>query len=375
MIPVPFNQPGIAGPNNNIHGETSSYGYDYEGSQFVDYEGGNVDHRVPYTGYAAESIDYKAAGVDAYNALTAHVDKRMSHGVQVGLSYTYSHALDEQSGLGLFYNGNNPLNLRDGYASADFDRTHVLNFSYIFRLPDMVSNKHSAEGYAADGWSLVGLAVLQSGQPYSVIDFSGAIGSIYYSTNNGITNPIVPLAPGCTPKNAKTGHSGAFIGVNPNYTALKASCFTIPLLTAGPNGSFGGAIPAADSASGNGGTSYETGFTSGQRNIFRQSFQKRADASLVKMTNFTERYALKYTFDVYNLTNTTSFDVPFNEVSQNSSFNPFPTAGTPVLPGTCNAQGQGTVPGSFYSCPSGLGVVSHTIGSPRQIQMSLALTF
>jgi hypothetical protein len=367
VIPVPFNQPGIAAPSHNIHGETSSYGYNYVGSEFEDYEGGNVDHRVPYTGYAAESIDYKAAGVDAYNALTAHVDKRMSHGIQVGMSYTYSHALDEQSGLGLFYNGNNPLNLRDGYASADFDRTHVLNFNYVFRLPDMVTNEHSAKGYVANGWSLVGLTVLQSGQPYSVIDFSGAIGSIYYSTSDGITNPIVPLAPGCTAKNAVTGHSGAFIGVNPNYTALKASCFTIPVLTPGPNGSFGGAIPAADP--------YETNFTTGQRNIFRQSFQKRADASLVKITNFTERYALKYTFDVYNLTNTTSFDVPFNEVSQNADFNPFPEAGTPVLPGTCNAQGVGTVPGSFYSCPSGLGVVTHTIGSPRQVQMSLSLTF
>jgi hypothetical protein len=76
------------------------------------------------------------------------VDKRMSHGVQVGASYTYSHALDEQSGLGLFYNGNNPLNLRDGYASADFDRTHVINFNYVFRAPDLVGNKHSVEGYA-----------------------------------------------------------------------------------------------------------------------------------------------------------------------------------------------------------------------------------
>jgi hypothetical protein len=367
VIPVPFNQPGIAGPNNNIHGQTSSYGYNYQGAQYNDYEGGNVDHRVPFIGYAAESIDYKAAGIDIYNALNARIDKRMSHGVQVGVSYTYSHALDEQSGLGLFYNGNNPLNLRDGYASSDFDRTHVINFNYVFRAPDLVGNKHSVEGYVADGWSLVGLTVLQSGQPYSAIDFSGAIGSIYYSTSDGITNPIVPLAPGCTPKNALTGHSGAFVGVNPNYTALKASCFTIPVLTPGPNGSFGGAIPAADP--------YETGFTARQRNIFRQSFQKRADASLVKMTNFTERYALKYTFDVYNLTNTTSFDVPFNEVSQNATYNPFPAAGTPVLPGTCNNQGVGTVPGSFYSCPAGLGIVTHTIGSPRQMQMSLALTF
>jgi hypothetical protein len=128
-----------------------------------------------------------------------------------------------------------------------------------------------------------------------------------------------------------------------------------------------GAIPTNDP--------FETGFTSGQRNIFRQQFQKRADASLVKMTNFTERYALKYTFDVYNLTNTTSFDIPGNEVSQNASYNPFPITGTPVLPGTCNAQGSGTVSGSFYSCPSGLGIVTHTIGSPRQIQMSLSLAF
>ena len=378
VIPVPFNQPAIASPSNPINGEKYTYGYTVEGANLpdgsdydFDYEGGNVDHRVPYLGYAAESIDYKAAGVDSYNALTAHVDKRMTHGVQVGVSYTYSHALDEQSGLGLFYNGNNPLNLRGGYASSDFDRTHVLNFNYVFRLPDLVNNKHSLEGYLADGWSLVGLTVLQSGQPYSVIDFSGAVGSIFYSTFDGITNPIVPLAPGCTPQNAKTGHSGAFVGVNPAYTALKPSCFTRPVI---PAGGMGGAIPTSDP--------YETNFTSGQRNIFRQQFQKRADASLVKVTNFTDRYALKYTFDVYNLTNTTSFDIPGNEVSQNALFNPFPsaigsspTAPTQALPtNNCSTNPTGANAG-FYNCPAGLGIVTHTIGSPRQIQMSLSLTF
>ena len=180
----------------------------------IDYEGGNIDHRVPYIGYAAESISYRAAGVDAYNALTAHIEKRMSHGLQFAASYTYSHALDEQSGLGLFYNGNNPLNLRDGYASADFDRTHVINFNYVYRLPDFV-HSHNVESYFTNGWSLVGLTILQSGQPYSVIDFSGAVGSIYYGVSNGITNPIVPLAPGCTAKSAKTGYIGSVIRRRP----------------------------------------------------------------------------------------------------------------------------------------------------------------
>ncbi len=371
VIPVPFNQPGIASPSNPLLGGTAnqqnySYGYNVVGATLPDgtnyqanYEGGNVDLRVPYIGYAAESITYTAAGIDAYNALQTHFEKRMSHGLQVGASYTWSHATDEQSGLGLFYNGNNPLNLRSGYGSADFDRTHVINFNYVFRVPDL-AKRNSLAGMLVDGWSLLGLTVLQSGQPYSVIDFSGAIGSIYYSTADGITNPIVPLAPGCTPKNALTGSSGAWTPAG-GKPALKASCFTLPLL---PAGGLNGAIPTSDP--------YETGFTTGQRNIFRQAFQRRADVSLVKVTSFRERYSLKYTFDVYNLTNTTSFDVPGNEVSQNAYYNPFPESGTPVLPTGC---GTGNEVNAFYSCPSGLGIVSHTIGSPRQIQMSLHFAF
>jgi hypothetical protein len=375
VIPVPFNQPNIVSPSNpalagSPYQQNYSYGYDVGGASLApgsgtgtgylaDDEGGNNDLRVPYIGYAAESISYKAAGVDAYNALQAHFEKRISHGIQAGVSYTWSHALDEQSGLGLFYNGNNALNLRSGYGSSDFDRTHVTSINYSYQLPGF-ANKHTLEGKVIDGWSLVGLAMLQSGQPYSIIDYSGAVGSIYYSTYDGITNPIVPLATGCTAKSARTGASGAWT-VAGGKPALNAACFTLPLLQAG---GLGGAIPASDP--------FETGFTSGQRNIFRQAFQKRADASLVKVMPIHERYNLKYTFDVYNLTNTTSFDVPGNEVAQNFGYNAFPAAGTPVLPTGC---GTSSAVNNFYSCPASLGVVQHTIGSPRQIQMSLRLDF
>ena len=371
VIPVPFNQPNIASPSSPTLGGTPyaqsySYGYNVGGATLPDgtgyqanYEGGNVDLRVPYIGYAAESITYKAAGIDAYNALQAHIDKRISHGLQAGASYTWSHSLDEQSGLGLFYSGNNPLNLRSGYGSSDYDRTHVFSLNYAYQIPDF-ANKHTWEGKVIDGWSLVGLAVLQSGQPYSIIDYSGAVGSIYYSTADGITNPVVPLAPGCTAKTAVTHASGAWTPAG-GLPALKADCFTLPLL---PAGGLGGAIPTSDP--------YETGFTTGQRNIFRQAFQKRADASLVKVFSISERYNLKYTFDVYNLTNTTSFDIPGAEVSQNAEYNAFPQAGEAVTPAGC---APGAPCSSLYSYPSGLGIVSHTIGSPRQIQMSLKLDF
>jgi hypothetical protein len=375
IVPLPFNQAQIASPSSPMRQGTpfeQDYTYGYSilnattfGPQALPnntpylqtFEGGNVDLRVPYIGYSSESESYTAAGISAYNALQTHVDKRMSHGLRGGFSYTYSHATDEQSAMGLFYNGNNPQNLRSGYGLSDFDRKHVMNFTYTYELPKFFSAS-SFKGKLADGWAITGLTVIQSGQPYSVVDYSGAVGSIFYGDNDGITNPIVPLN-GCTAKQALTGHTGA--GAQP---ALNANCFGIPLLSAG---ALNGAIPANDP--------YETNFiANGQRNIFRQSWQRRADISLVKMTQITERASLKYTFDVFNLTNTASFDIPIDDVSQNINFNGFPVAGTPATLSPCN----GNFTGSLYVCPttgSGLGVTNKTIGSPRQIQMSLALSF
>ena len=210
VIPVPFNQAQIASPSHPIHGQIYSYGYQIldpntfgpialpnnpltgapAGNYLSNYEGGNIDLRVPYVGYSSESESYSAAGISAYNALQTHIEKRMSHGLAVGFSYTYSHATDEQSALGLFYNGNNPLNLRSGYGSSDFDRTHVFNFNYVYQLPKFADDA-STEGKFTNGWAIEGLAIFQSGQPFSVVDYSGAVGSVFYGVSDGITNPIV----------------------------------------------------------------------------------------------------------------------------------------------------------------------------------------
>jgi hypothetical protein len=381
VIPIPFNQPGVASPSNIIHPNSQnpqSYTYGYtvqvpnctlgnpyacainlpNGQQMqANYEGGNVDLRVPYLGYSAESESYTAAGVSAYNALQTHIEKRMSHGLQVGFSYTYSHALDEQSGMGLFFNGNNPLDLRSAYGSSDFDRTHVFNFSYNYELPTFFAAS-TLRGKLANGWGVHGSAVLQSGQPYSVIDYTGAVGSIFYSVYDGITNPIVPEIPGCK---AVTGNSGADAYFPPYTTALNPACFTLPLLQPGD---LGGAIPAGDT--------FETNFTNGQRNIFRQSWQRAANISFVKALPITERFTLKYSFDIFNLTNTASFDVPIDDVSQNQYYDQFPVQGTTPLPTGCGT--QNAVSG-FYNCPASLGAVNKTIGSPRQIQMTLRVDF
>jgi hypothetical protein len=376
VVPLPFNQAKIASPTHPLLvgspvGEQDyTYGYSIvtqpgsfntinlpNGQPYQEtFEGGNVDLRVPYIGYSSESESYTAAGISAYNALQTHVEKRMSHGLQVGFSYTYSHATDEQSALGLFYNGNNPLNLRSGYGLSDFDRKHVMNFTYTYELPKFFSVT-SLKGRIVDGWAISGLTVLQSGQPYSVVDYSGAVGSIFYGVNDGITNPVVPLS-GCTPQQALTGASGA----TPGLPALKPSCFGLPLLSPG---ALNGAIPGNDP--------YETNFIDhGERNIFRQAWQRRADISLSKTTQITERSSLRFTFDVFNLTNTASFDIPIDDVSQNINFQGFPAVTQPATIPPCDTSYT-----ALYVCPtlSGLGITNKTIGSPRQIQMSLRLIF
>jgi hypothetical protein len=376
VVPLPFNQAQIASPTHPmlvgspVGEQDYTYGYSIvtapgsfntiplpNGQTYQEtFEGGNVDLRVPYIGYSSESESYTAAGISAYNALQTHVEKRMSHGLQVGFSYTYSHATDEQSALGLFYNGNNPLDLRSGYGLSDFDRKHVMNFTYTYELPKFFSLS-SLKGRIVDGWAISGLTVIQSGQPYSVVDYSGAVGSIFYGVNDGITNPVVPLS-GCSPKQALTGASGA----TPGLPALKASCFGLPLLNPGD---LNGAIPSSDP--------YETNFIDhGERNIFRQTWQRRADISLSKTTQITERSSLRFTFDVFNLTNTASFDIPIDDVSQNINFQGFPYVGQPSTIPPCDSTYT-----ALYVCPtlSGLGITNKTIGSPRQIQMSLHLTF
>jgi hypothetical protein len=389
VIPIPFNQARVASASNPLCGpapvcadpadafapQSYTYGYSIvtentvfpypsinlpDGTPYQqNFEGGNVDLRVPYIGYSSESESYEAEGISAYNAVQAHVEKRMNHGLQIGASYTYSHSLDEQSALGLFYNGNNPDNLKSAYGNSDFDRTHVINFTYLYQLPNLYG-ENTWKGRFTDGWAVSGLTVLQSGQPYSVIDYTGAVGSIFYGTNDGIINPVVPLAPGCTPKSASTGKNGVF------EPALNADCFSLPLYAAGAtvDGQVG-AIPSNDP--------YETDFIpQKERNIFRQGWQKRADLSIIKTTRVNDRVAVRYSFDIFNLTNTPSFDIPVDNIDQNINFQSYPVVGQPASSTPCDMSYT-----DLYVCPSlsGLGITNKTIGSSRQIQMSLSVTF
>jgi len=354
VLPIPFNQALIATPSNPVNGQTSSYGgtsplstcnaysgaLDNEPLCPPPYYAGNAAVRVPYLGYDFNSVLYEAEGISNYNALQFQVRKRLSNGLQFTGSYTWSHALDEQSGLGLFFTGNNPLNPGSNYASADFDQTHVLLVNYSYTIPSLTKNK--ALGELVNGWTIGGQTVAQSGQPYSVYDYSGSVASQYYGTYDEIGNPIVPLASGVTAAQAQLQGT---TGVNAGKPVLNAADFAPQFVAPGTNG-----VPACDSS---GCDLYESLYGNAGRNLFRGPFQVRWDMSLAKQFVISERFRLRFEADAFNIFNHPDFDTPNNNVV----FFPY-YAGPPSIP------------------PEGsLGMIQHTIGSPRFLQLSLHLTF
>ncbi len=375
-IPVPFNQPGIATPTNPINGQIYSYGYNVNSLETVSalvegFPSGNVDLRVPFIGFDPNSQYNKAAGISNYDALQFHVSKRASHGLTLSGSYTWSHAMDEESGEQLFYNGNNPLNLRTGYANSDFDRRHVFIVSYQYEFPK-ISKFHGWTDQIVNGWGTSGLVAAESGQPFSVIDFSGGIASLYFGGGNDfVTNPLVPVGGvGSTPGVNPVAQGTLGYSVGPTTPYLNPHAFGIPLLQPGQSG-----VPPCDSS----GVCdiYETGFAPASRNKFVGPFQSRVDMALFKNFRISERLKLKFDVQAFNVFNHPSFDTPNNNVE----FNPFfanPPVYGPTTPNPFPRSDQHNclAPDAYVCPPSGqLGVIQHTIGSPRFLQMALHFTF
>ena len=355
VLPIPFNQPLLATPQNPVNGQIYSYGglsplstcnfpsqtpLDLEPLCPGPYYAGNAEVRVPYIGYDMNSVLYKAEGTANYNALQLQARKRLSNGLQFTASYTWSHALDEQSGLGLFFTGNNPLNPKSNYASADFDQTHVFLINYSYTLPKITSDKTLGE--FINGWTIGGQTVAQSGQPYSVYDYSGSVAGLFYGTYDEITNPIVPLAPGVTVQQAELQGT---TGVNAGKPVLNASDFLPQFVAPGTYG-----VPPCDAT---GCDLYESIYGTTGRNTFRGPFHVRFDVSLGKEFALNERVHLRFNAMAFNIFNHPDFDTPNNDVVFFPYFD-----GPPTIP----PQGS-------------LGIIQHTLGSPRFLQLALHLTF
>jgi len=141
----------------------------------------------------------------SYHALQFTL-RRASGPLTAGLTYSYSHSLDDSS------DRSDPVlvnsyDLRANHASSNFDERHLLNINYVYQLPlrsfgrrvgDWLHERDSEESTSAgccsgwvdriiDNWEVSGVTVYQSGTPFTVINSAGNTG-ISLTDNAGVAS-------------------------------------------------------------------------------------------------------------------------------------------------------------------------------------------
>jgi len=125
-----------------------------------------------------------------YNSLQATLDKRFSHGLQMRLSYTWSHSLDYYSGSDVSDVTLVPGNMVDessNHASSDFDRRHRFVGSYLYSLPNAYHGGSPFGKGLLNSWSVSGIVTLQTGVPFSIYGADSAFEATRADLKSGRT--------------------------------------------------------------------------------------------------------------------------------------------------------------------------------------------
>jgi hypothetical protein len=118
--------------------------------------------RTIYPGYNTVNT-YNHLGHTNYNALTAALQQRFSHGLAFGMAYTYSKSLGTTS-----FNPVVPNNEAWNYGRLGFDRRHNLQANWSYELPGMGQKLHSKLlGAFVDHWTMSGILSISSGAPFN----------------------------------------------------------------------------------------------------------------------------------------------------------------------------------------------------------------
>jgi hypothetical protein len=215
--------------------------------------------------------------------------RRHVGGLEFDFNYTYSKSQDENSNaerVNEYENGNGSAVAYSGqvvnawmpkqlYSVSDFDTTHQINANWVYDLP-FGRGKRWAAGASrvldavVGGWQTSGLTRWTSGYPFSISTYA-------FPTNYEQDSRAVLV--GATPR------TGTFLDSNGDPNVFQA----------GPSAAnaFRFAYPGE----------------AGQRNNLRGPGYFGVDMSLAKLWKITESQSLRFSWDVFNVTNAVRFDV------------------------------------------------------------------
>jgi hypothetical protein len=116
----------------------------------------------------AHVYQIEGSGASRYDAAVAQVNRRMSHGLSVQASYTYSHALDNVNGPPVVSNATTatfiPGDYRDDQGDSLFDQRHRVVVNWTWQ-PVVTNSDSPVARYVLNGWQISGIATLASGLP------------------------------------------------------------------------------------------------------------------------------------------------------------------------------------------------------------------
>jgi outer membrane receptor protein involved in Fe transport len=121
----------------------------------------------PYPGYG--TITYRTTGLTSnYNSLQAQVTHRFKEGLEFGLAYTWSKAMDYADS----YDGS-VATYQDirywNYGPAGWDRRNNLVINYLWSIPSASwERSHFLTRAALDGWQISGIVSYISGSPSTI---------------------------------------------------------------------------------------------------------------------------------------------------------------------------------------------------------------
>ncbi len=271
-------------------------------------------------------------GTDNYYAMQAIFARRFTHGLVFNANYTWAHGLgdtDSSSG-GDGATGSYVYNPRYDYGSTGLDVRHRIAANWSYQLP-FAKDAHGANAVLFKGWEWNALLFWQTGLPFVVTNgwsnqygfgqtnsYSGSnrlnyvSGQSFYAADKSINQWLNPAA----------------------FTPQAAG--TLPL--GGNNAQYGPHI-------------------------------RRADMSFNKKFDLTEKFAAQFRAELYNISNTPSFQNPNSTI--------YGWTEGPQHDGAHPISAVGLLPGDIATAASGFGTITSTSTNinPRVFQFALKILF
>lgn len=265
---------------------------------------------TPFPGTVISNLKNATGGVQqvqtsslsTYNSLQMSLTKRFSDGLQFQAAYTFGKSIDYYSGGAVNEIANVFGDQRDWKSNrgrSDFNREQRLVVSGIYSFPKRNFGSKFAAAILND-WQIAGIAVFQTGLPFSIVDNVGNAVIQRANYNRNFVGDIY------TPGDASQRLNGFF-----NQAAFVRSC---------PIGTLVGGVLVACSNNGTGAVNNPlfdpaNPFGNTTRNGFTGPGQKNVDISMIKFIPFSERLRGELRLEAFNVFNWVNYANPNNNIS------------------------------------------------------------